>query len=227
MLLPACHLLQQYYTNKANAKERIEWYLNNAEKKEIDSISKKLGYNINDISNNFEFSADDIKVLDKLNIQNKIIEQTDIKEITNNKLIKDFLNKNHLQGYMNSTIKIGLFYEKELVSLMIFKKLKNNYKLLIFCNKLNTNIINSESKLFNYFIKTYTPKEVITYVDRSYSNGKLYEQLGFKLHSKTKPNCYYIINGTKKYNKIPNCNSPRIYDSGNIKLVFIKQTTNS
>jgi len=149
-------------------------------------------------------------ILNKLGkTANKIYaRKTEIKEITDNKLIKKFLNENHLQGFVGSSVKLGLFYENELVSLMtIGKKRKfmnssskdGEYELLRFCNKLNTNVIGGASKLFKYFIKNYKPKEIITYADRSHSQGNLYETLGFKFVSKTPPNYYYVIDGIRKH----------------------------
>ena len=117
-------------------------------------------------------------ILNKLN-KNKIIyaRKCKIKEIKND-LYRKFLDDNHIQGYINSKIKIGLFYDDELVSLMTFgnrrvamgKKSTNDdeYELLRFCNKLNTNIIGGASKLFKYFIDTYKPEEITTYADRSF-----------------------------------------------------------
>jgi len=158
-------------------------------------------------------------ILNKLNNEINILE-TEIKEVNNNNLIKKFLNDNHLQGYTKSTIKIGLFNNDELISLMIFKKSNNNYELLRFCNKLNINII-SFSKLFEYFIDTYNPLQIITYIDRSHSNNSLYEQNGFKLESITEPNCYYVINGKRIIKKqIKPIIINKIHDSGSLKLVF-------
>jgi hypothetical protein len=133
--------------------------------------------------------------------------QTKIREISDNSLIRDFLNDNHLQGFVGSQIKLGLFHDNELVSLMLFGKQRKNmgakseidsYELLRFCNKLNTNVIGSASKLFKYFIEIYKPKEIITYADRFFSQGYLYKQLGFEFIHKTKPNYYYIINKYRK-----------------------------
>jgi very-short-patch-repair endonuclease len=45
----------------------------------------------------------------------------DIKEITH-KEAKEFCEKYHLQGYTNSSVKLGLYYKNELVSLMTFSK---------------------------------------------------------------------------------------------------------
>jgi len=133
----------------------------------------------------------------------------DIKNNINIKDVKNFLEKNHIEGYINSKIKIGLFYDNELVSLMTFgsrriamgkKSTKENeYELLRFCNKLNTNIVGGASKLFNYFIKNYNPSIIITYADRSFSKGNLYNKLGFEFVEKTQPNYYYIIDGIRKY----------------------------
>ena len=123
------------------------------------------------------------------------------------------------------------------------KKKSNNeeYELLRFCNKLNTNIVGGANKLFKHFIKNHNPKEITTYADRSWGNGNLYKQLGFKYHGKTQPNYYYIINRKRKYrfgfrkdklvkegfdiNKserqiMLDRKIYRIYDSGNLKFIY-------
>ena len=145
-------------------------------------------------------------ILNKLDrINNKIYaRKCKIEEIYDNKLVGEFLEKNHIQGFIGSRVKIGLFYDDELVSLMTFgnrrvamgKKStnKNEYELLRFCNKLNTSVVGGASKLFGYFVKKYDPSEITTYADRSISQGKLYKTLGFDFVSKTDPNYYYIIN---------------------------------
>ena len=118
-----------------------------------------------------------------------------IKELKSTE-IKDFLNNNHLQGFINSSINLGLYHNDELVSVMTFSKPRFNkkydYELIRFCNKLNTSVIGSASKLFNYFIKNYNPKSIISYANRRFSNGSIYEKLGFKFLRKTEPNYFYF-----------------------------------
>jgi len=193
-------------------------------------------------------------IINKLNkTPNKIFaRKTIIKEINDNKLIREFLDKNHIQGFVGSKVKLGLFFENELVSLMTFgnrrvamgKKTTNidEYELLRFCNKLNTNVIGGASKLFKYFINNYKPKEITTYADRSISQGKLYETLGFISQGKTEPNYYYINNKIRQHrfnfrkdvlvkqgydaNKTEHDimlerKIFRIYDSGNLKYSFL------
>ena len=130
-----------------------------------------------------------------------------LKEITS-KESKEFLNTNHIQGNVNSNIKLGLYYDDELVSIMTFGKLrksmgystkKGSYEMLRFCNKLNTSVIGGADKLLQYFVKLYQPKEIITYADRRWSQGKLYDKLDFEFIHKTKPNYWYINDDKREY----------------------------
>lgn len=121
------------------------------------------------------------------------------------KTSKNFLEKNHLQGYCNSQFNYGLFYNNELVSLMTFGKTRHfignsshQYELLRFCNKLNTIVVGAASKLLKHFIKDLEPNNIVSYADRRWSNGNLYEKLGFKLYNKSKPNYYYVIKNERK-----------------------------
>ena len=123
-----------------------------------------------------------------------------IKEI-DNIVSKEFLNNNHIQGNVYGKFNIGLYFNNELVSLMTFgnkrknlgsKRNNDEYELLRFCNKLDTIVVGGASKLFKYFIKKYKPEKIISYCDLRWSNGNLYEQLGFVLNHISKPNYFYI-----------------------------------
>ena len=145
-------------------------------------------------------------------ITNKIYgRKCEIKKLSLNES-KEFLNKNHLQGNVKSNIKLGLFYNNELVSVMTFEKLrkglgndddnKNYYNLNRFCNKVDTNIIGGASKLLKYFIKQYSPEEIVSYADKRWSKGNLYEKLGFKKIHETKPDySYFHKNYVKRYHR--------------------------
>lgn len=118
---------------------------------------------------------------------------------------KKFLDENHIQGWCPSTIKLGLFYKDELVSMMTFGKSRHfigngkfEYELLRFCNKINTTVIGGASKLFKFFIKEYKPNNVISYADRRWSIGNLYYNLGFTFSHNSKPNYFYIIKDKRK-----------------------------
>jgi len=133
--------------------------------------------------------------------------KTVIKEISSEKS-KEFLDNNHIQGNVNSKIKLGLYYNDELVSLMTLGLLRKSmgatnvdgsYELLRFCNKLNTNVIGGAGKLLKHFIKTYKPIEIISYADKRWSKGDLYEKLGFKFIHDSKPNYWYLIGNNREY----------------------------
>lgn len=128
-----------------------------------------------------------------------IVKEVETKECT------DFLIKNHIQGWCPSQIKLGLYYNNELVSIMTFGKSRHfigngkmEYELLRFCNKLNTNVVGGASKLFKHFVNTYNPNSVLSYCDRRWSKGNLYNNLGFTFSHFSKPNYYYVIGNVRK-----------------------------
>lgn len=107
-----------------------------------------------------------------------------------------FLNDNHIQGYCSSTYKYGLFCEDELVSLMTFGKSRfkdSEFELLRFCNKLNFTVIGGASKLFKHFLADHKEiTTIVSYADRRWSTGKLYESLRFVKEKTTPPNYFYV-----------------------------------
>jgi len=173
---------------------------------------------------------------------NKIFaRKCEVREVNDIKIIKQFLNDNHIQGYVTSIIKVGLYYNNELVSLMTFdqyegrKKMKDGeWNLSRFCNKLNTNIIGGASKLLKYFIKNYKCSRIISYADRNWSQGNLYYHLGFKSVQITKSDYKYIIDGKRVHKSrfrknrletnltesqyMKSNGFPKIYDCGKIKF---------
>jgi len=141
-------------------------------------------------------------------IQNKIYARKCILNEISPALYRNFLKKNHIQGAINSSIKYGLFYKDELVSVMGFGKLRkplgknnieNKYELHRFCNKKYTIVIGGASKLFKRFEKNYNYISILSYAKRDYSNGNLYKQLGFKYKGKTSPGFYWLINNKRKH----------------------------
>jgi hypothetical protein len=114
-----------------------------------------------------------------------------------------FLIENHIQGPVGSKFNLGLYYNSELVSIMTFGKKRLNlgfkqskndeYELLRFCNKLNHIVVGGASKLLKKFISDQSPKEIISYADKRWSDGNLYKKLGFSFVKETVPNYYYIV----------------------------------
>ena len=106
---------------------------------------------------------------------------------------KEFLKKYHIQGPCSSSIKLGLKHEDELVAVMSFGKSRFNKKydweLLRYACK--DCVIGGAGKLLSYFRKKYANTSIISYCDLRYSNGGLYETLGFKFSHISDPSFRY------------------------------------
>lgn len=102
-----------------------------------------------------------------------------------------FLENNHIQGIDNSSEYYGLKHNKELVSCMTFGIPRFNEKysceLIRYCSKLGISVIGGPSKLFKFADK----KDIISYSDRRWFTGKMYEMLGFKFLHRTNPGYFY------------------------------------
>jgi hypothetical protein len=173
-----------------------------------------------------------------------------LKHITDTKIIREFLDQNHIQGYTHAKINLGLYYNDELMSVMTFgknrfKKNSNEYEMVRFCNKLNFNIIGGASKLFKHFIKHHNVEQydVISFADRRFFNGGLYKTLGFEFEKNTFPSYIYwknfeiknrmscqkhklsklldiFDNELTEYENMKNNGWRRVWDSGNGKWKF-------
>jgi len=113
-----------------------------------------------------------------------------------------FLNENHIQGEDKANVKLGLWYpindeENRLVAVMTFckprftKKGKYDYELSRFATDIEFQVYGAFDKLFGYFKENYEWKSIITYADRRWSKGGLYESTGFVLDDISKPGYSY------------------------------------
>ena len=117
-----------------------------------------------------------------------------VKEISRNDAV-EFINTHHLQGYSNDKIRLGLFYNNTLVSVMTFGKPRYNnsyeYELIRYCSCMS--VVGGAEKLFKYFIKKYKVKSVISYCDNSKFTGEVYLKLGFQKVSESISKHWYNI----------------------------------
>jgi len=137
--------------------------------------------------------------------ENKIYGRKCIVKEIDKKTASNFLDKNHIQGNCVDKIRLGLFYENTLVSIMTFsnkrkvlgnKSAINEFELIRFCNIIDSNVIGSFSKLLNYFINNFSPNKIITYADIRWSGlnpeSTIYKKYGFKFIGTTPPNYWYL-----------------------------------
>lgn len=121
-----------------------------------------------------------------------------VKDVTSIPEANEFLNDNHLQGSINYSNAKGLYLNGELVSIMTFLVNEDTAYLNRFCNKLNYSVIGSASRLLSAFISTCENiKNVKTFADCRWSDGRLYEHLGFEVDKVLSPDYYYIHNNAR------------------------------
>ena len=167
--------------------------------------------------------------------------QCRVKELSTEEY-KLFLEINHFNGFVNSSIRYGLFYNDELVSVIGFGKSrfkKEEIELHRYCVKVGYKVIGGFSKLLKHSGQTY----FFSYVDLAHFDGKGYDALGFKLVKITKPSYIYVKksvilsriacqkhklnnllekfdpNMTEQQNMLAN-GYMQIYDAGNLKLEY-------
>ena len=124
----------------------------------------------------------------------------DVKLVDNSEA-KDFLDSNHIQGYVSAKYNLGLYYHNELVQLISIGKSrykKGEYELLRMCSKLYTQVIGGFSKLMN----NQPYKRIYSYIDRSKFSGVGYYNSNFILEAYTKPSYFYWSYSSGKLNRL-------------------------
>lgn len=124
-------------------------------------------------------------------------------------LAEPFLNENHIQGFVDSTIHVGAFYNGKLVAVMSFKresKKENNTKweLTRFASDNNYVCQGIGGKLFKYFVRNYNPTEIKSFADRRWTineDNNVYIKLGFNFDRYVEPNYRYYNAKVDRYRR--------------------------
>lgn len=121
-----------------------------------------------------------------------------------------FLEKNHIQGFVASSIYYGAFIHGYLVGVMSFritKKGSNSWELTRFASDITKCCCGVGGRLFAAFLKTYNPSEVKSFADRRWTinpDNNLYTKLGFENMGFLPPSyTYYYLkdNKPKRFHK--------------------------
>ena len=103
-----------------------------------------------------------------------------------------FLLTNHLQGTCRGQdVSLGLVSNDELYMVMTFGKPRynKNYaaEILRFATRTGYRVIGGASKLFKYFVDTFSVNSIISYCDLSKFDGKVYQSMGMQYLKSTAP----------------------------------------
>ena len=135
-----------------------------------------------------------------------------------------FLEDNYLFTNDSTTLNLGLFYNNDLVSIITFgKNKKNQWIIYNYCSKLNHQVLGGISKLWLYFLRNFNPDYVVIYIDKRFSQGSIFEKLGFTKLKSTSPKAWVFGKGIKglrcesNYFKISS-SQYKVWDCGTYKL---------
>lgn len=140
-------------------------------------------------------------IASKLNLTTKIHARKCSVADIDQELAARFFDDNHMQGHQPAQVYKGLYFGGELVAAVSLGKPRYNKKykweLIRFANKLDTTVVGGLSKLLKSF-----EGSIISYANRRWSVGNVYERLGFKLTGSTAPNYFYTKDFTNLYSRI-------------------------
>ncbi len=147
-------------------------------------------------------------IMNKLGLSKKIGARLCVIREVNSDEAKQFLDQNHLQGNVRSSVRIGLYFNGELVALMTLGKLRkvvnqknisSEWELYRFSSKRGYVIQGGFNRLLNYFINTYNPNKIHTYASLDHSVGNIYSKSGFTLEHISSPGYWWVVNGIKQH----------------------------
>lgn len=156
--------------------------------------------------NNREIVLLKIRHLFKLDKMSRIMARKCVVKPINKSEAEVFLNNNHIQGFVNSSIYLGAYYNDVLIAVMSFIKESNdNWNLTRFASDNKHVCCGVGGKLFKYFIRNYNFNIIKSFADKRWTydiKDNIYMKLGFKQEKNLMPEYRYIKKGQKmRYHK--------------------------
>jgi hypothetical protein len=148
---------------------------------------------------------------------------------------KEFCDQHHLMDYAQSATHLGLYFKDELLALATFSKGrkmrrlpedKRSYELVRFCSKGGVTVAGGLTRLIKNFCEEKTPGDIMTYVDRQFSDGANYLKVGFKKAGTTPPHFFIVDRNSLvicpiNLNKATNQTEYLLENLGNQKLIYV------
>ena len=198
------------------------------------------------------------KVLARLKFKLKLIprmfhpRELHITDTYSKKDVNKFIDEYHLQGAKSAPINIVATHNGYICAAMTFgplrrslgqtKQIANAYEMYRFTSM--SNIPGIASKLFKFFVNTYNPESIISFSDRCWGDGELYQILGFEKTMVNGANYWYTKNFISKIHRFGftkhslvakghdknltesqimiNLGYDKIYDCGSVKYSWAK-----
>ncbi len=121
-----------------------------------------------------------------------------------------FLDTNHIQGSDDAKVSYGAFFEGELYAVMtfttprVFYKTKNykdnnTWELSRFATDVSVLISGIAGRMLKVFKNEHTWGQIISYADIRWSEGNMYNKLGFDFAHINPPGYHYIVDGERRH----------------------------
>lgn len=150
------------------------------------------------------------------------------------KVAMEFQHEHHLQSVLPGKYRYGLFLDGELVSIAVFsggRKMNDrpedyrSFELLRFCHKNHFLVVGGLSKLIKAFQKDFDPGDVMTYVDRDWSQDSALKSLGFVEVATIPPQRYALEGNNRK--SIPEVEYQNILSAPYTNSLLLKSNSGS
>jgi transposase len=115
--------------------------------------------------------------------------------------IRVFEQSYHIMGSCSASINVALMYRGEIVAAMSFMKSRFRKDVeweIIRYTVGKVSVTGGAEKLFKAFVDAYIPTSIVSYCDRRYGIGNVYNKLGFNCERNSEPNFWYFKKGYSK-----------------------------
>ena len=115
--------------------------------------------------------------------------------------LESFLGENHVMDAVSAKYKYGLMYKGVLVAVASYSSPKTFYRnegefrsveLVRYASLQGLNVVGAMGKFLEHFIEQHKPDDIMTYTDREWSDGEVYEKIGFVKTEQTAPILFWI-----------------------------------
>jgi len=141
---------------------------------------------------------------------------------------KKFINEHHLMGWGGGQVSYALVNSEEIIAVAAFSKgRKMKYEnppyvsaeLIRFACKRGVHVVGGLDKLIQHYFRSKVVDEIITYVDKDWSDGSSFSQIGFELISESGPMQFEYDRALKTRVKLTDgTENPIIHSLGSLKM---------
>jgi hypothetical protein len=158
------------------------------------------------------------------------------------KTAEDFLQENHLQGYVSSKLKYGLYLginyqrlifdhvpaEGLLVAVMtysgkrMFRDGSKSYEMTRFGGLKNLRVVGGFTKMLKFFLKEIDADHIMTYIDRDWSEGDGLGKFGFE-KTGVLDAMFFDLDEKNERVKVDKLQKYKVYNAGSLKMEWKKR----